>query len=181
MPTAINDSQLRSILQKPLQDATDYVVQKIWNENKEIVRVVVYEAYSPELYNRSGEFRDAWNYTTGDHNVLSGQVATSEFYYNPESMSMGSPYPGGHDYAQHIGIAGKYKNVDARKYLADIIYQGLSGSVFGSGPWTKKRDAWKELNKRIGKRKMKQWMKEGMEMAGLNVQMHNAAISVTEN
>ena len=47
------------------------------------------------------------------------------------------------------------------------------------GYWRKARNAWKELNDRIGRRKMKQWMKEGLEAAGLKVQMHNKAIEVT--
>lgn len=180
MPQARNDAELTSILKGPLQQATDYVVQKIWNENKEIVRVIVYEAYSPAGYNRTGEFREAWNYTTGSHNLTRGSIARSEFYYNPNSMSVGSTDEEASNYAQHIGVAGDYEGVDARQYLADIIYQGMSGNRFGDGPWKKKRDAWKELNKRIGKRKIKQWMKEGMEAAGLTVQMHNTAISVTE-
>ena len=60
-----------------------------------------------------------------------------------------------------------------------MIYNGATGSLFGDGAFRKKRDAWEELNKRIGRRKMKQWMKEGLEAAGLKVQMHNKAIEVT--
>ena len=57
MPTARSEAELYQMLAGPLQKATDYVVQKIWNENREIVRVVVYEAYHPKAYNRSGEFK----------------------------------------------------------------------------------------------------------------------------
>ncbi len=180
MPQARNDAELTSILKGPLQQATDYVVQKIWNENREVVRVIVYEAYSPAGYNRTGEFREAWNYTTGSHNLTRGSTARSEFYYNPNSMSVGSTDEEASNYAQHIGVAGKFKDEDARLYLAEIIYGATKwGNAFGDN-FPKKRDAWKELNKRIGKRKIKQWMKEGMEAAGLTVQMHNTAISVTE-
>ncbi len=181
MPQARNESELEKILKEPLQKATDYVVQKIWNENKEVVRIIVYEAYQPKEYNRSKGFLNAWNYTTGSHNVKSGSIATSSFYYNPNSMSVGSVDYNSPDYAQHIGVGSKYYGDDARAYLADIIYGAIAwGGYFGNGPWQKQRDAWKELNDRVGKRKIKQWMKEGMEYAGLTVQMHTAKIQVTE-
>lgn len=181
MPTARSEAELYQMLAAPLQKATDYVVQKIWNENREIVRVVVYEAYQPTEYNRSGEFKEAWNYTSGSHNLRRGSTATSEFYYNPESMNMGSPYNYASNYGQHIGVAGDYFNVDARQYLADIVYGAIKwGSAFGDN-FPKKRDAWTALVKRIGKRKIKQWMKEGMQMAGLNVKMHNTPLSVEES
>lgn len=181
MPTARSEAELYQMLAAPLQKATDYVVQKIWNENREIVRVVVYEAYQPTEYNRSGEFKEAWNYTSGSHNLRKGSTATSEFYYSLESMNMGSPYHYASNYGQHIGVAGDYFNVDARQYLADIVYGAIKwGSAFGDN-FPKKRDAWTALVKRIGKRKIKQWMKEGMQMAGLNVKMHNTPLSVEES
>lgn len=181
MPQSKNKLELELVLSSALQKATDYVVTKIWNENREIVRTVVYEAYTPEEYERTGEFREAWNYTHSSHNLpKSGAVARSEFYYNPSSMSIGSVDPNSSRYAQHIGVAGKYYGDDSRSYLADIIYNGIAnGSYFGHGGFSKKRDAWKELNKRIGKRKMKQWIKDGMEHAGLSVQAHNVPLIVT--
>ena len=56
MPTARSEQELRKLLQPAIQKACNYVVQKIWNENKEIVRVVVYESGMPEEYNRSMGF-----------------------------------------------------------------------------------------------------------------------------
>ena len=96
-------------------------------------------------------------------------------------MSIGSTDPDSPNYAQHIGVAGKYRGKDSRAYLADIIYNGIqNGSAFGYGAWSKKRDAWTELVKRVGKRNMKQWFKEGLQKAGLEVIMHNVAIAVDE-
>lgn len=185
MPQAKSKDELRSLLQPAIQKACDYVIQKIWNENREIVRVVVYEAGLPQEYKRTYGFLNAWNYTQGKHNLSRGHDARSEFYYNPNSMSVGSMIPGDDNFGQHIGIASPYEGEDARPYLADIIYHmngcGGAGDAFGNGYWQKARNAWKELNERIGRRKIKQWMKEGLEMAGLTVQMHNTAIQVTEN
>lgn len=181
MPQARSEQELRKALDLALQKAVNYVVQKIWNENREIVRVVVYEAYKPKEYERTGEFREAWEVTQEAHNP-SGKDAYGKFYYKPNNMTVGSVDYDSPDYAQHIGVGPKFYGADARPYLADIIYGATKwGRYFGDGEFQRKRDAWTELNKRIGKRKMKQWMKEGMEAAGLNVTMHNTAIFVTED
>lgn len=180
MPQARNEQELRNALDAALQKAVNYVVQKIWNENREVVRVVVYEAYNPEEYERTGEFREAWEVTQETHNT-SGKDAYGKFYYEPNNMTTGSVDYGTPDYAQHIGVGPKFYGDASREYLADIIYGAIKwGGYFGDN-FPKKRDAWTELNKRIGKRKLKQWMKEGMKAAGLNVTMHNTAISMTED
>lgn len=179
---ARNENELRRILRPAIQQACNYVIQKVWNENREIVRLVVYESGMPEEYNRTWEFRDAWETTKEEHNPTN-KDGYAKFYYKPDEMHVGSTERGAADYGQHIGVAGKYQDADARYYLADIIYHANgckgAGSAFGNGYWRKARNAWKVLNDRIGKRKMKQWMKEGLEAAGLKVQMHNKAIEVT--
>ena len=182
MPQARNKDELRKLLQPAIQKACNYVVQKIWSENREIVKSVVYEAGIPEEYNRTNDFLNAWWYTS-EHFNPTDKDGYARFYHTPHSMNVGSIDPSSDNFAQHIGIAGEYQGEDARYYLADIIYHenGCSGAgtAFGDGYWRKARNAWKELNKRIGRRKIKQWMKEGMEAAGLTVQMHNKAIEVT--
>ena len=182
MPQARNKDELRKLLQPAIQKACNYVIQKIWNENKEIVRVVVYESGMPEEYNRSMGFLNAWDYTQDTHNPTN-KDGYAKFYYKPNNMGVGSVDYGAADFAQHIGVGGEYRGRDARYYLADIIYQengcNGAGDLFGDGYWRKARNAWKVLNDRRGKRKMKQWMKEGLEAAGLTVQMHNKAIEVT--
>lgn len=191
MPQAArNKQELYAMFRSPIMTAINYVVDKIWNENRELVRVIVYEAYQPKEYNRTGEFRDAW--VRGTTKALSANTSRGEFKYDPNEMSVGSVDYGAPNYAQHIGVGpgkpGKNKDnkndhtfygEDARPYLADIIYGATKwGGYFGDN-FPKKRDVWTELNKRIGKRKMKQWMKEGLEYAGLTVQAHNVPINVT--
>ncbi len=184
MPQARNEDELRKMLQPAIQEACNYVVQKVWNENREIVRIVVYEAGMPEEYERTGGFLEAWDVTQPGHNPTNSD-GYAKFYYKPNNMSVGSTDKASSNYAQHIGVGGTYQGMDARKYLADIIYHANgcagAGPLFGNGYWRKARDAWTELNRRIGKRKMKQWMKEGLQAAGLTVQMHNKPIIVTES
>ena len=50
MAQARNDTQLKDMLLPKIKIAVDYLVQKMWNENLEIVRQSVYEAYSTKEY-----------------------------------------------------------------------------------------------------------------------------------
>ena len=175
MPTARSEQELRNLLRSPIQKAINYVLDKIYDENISVVHDVVYMAYSPEDYNRTGDLYRAWS----TESKSTPSAAQGEFKYDYSKMSIGSTDPQSSNFAQHIGVGGDFYGQDARPYLAEIVYQGATGSLFGDGAFRKQRDAWAELNKRIGRRQMKQWMKEGMEAAGLTVQMHNKAIEVT--
>ena len=177
MPTARSEQELRNMLRTPIQKAINYVLDKIYDENISVVHDVVYMAYSPEDYNRTGDLYRAWSKETKS----TKSAAKGEFKYDYSKMSIGSTDPQSSNFAQHIGVGGDFYGQDARPYLAELIYQGATGSLFGDGAFRKQRDAWTELNKRIGRRKMKQWMKEGMEAAGLTVQMHNAPLHVEES
>ena len=180
MPQVRSEDELRRALRQPLQEAVDYVMDKIYDENIGAIHDVVYMAYEPEEYNRTGDFYTAWAITQPGHNPTN-KDAYGKFYYKGNEMSIGSTDPDSPNYAQHIGVAGDYYGKDSRAYLADIIYGGIKwGSAFGTGAWQKKRDAWAELVKRVGKHNMKQWFKEGLQKAGLEVIMHNVAIAVDE-
>ena len=174
---ARNDKEVLAMLHSPIAKAINYVIDKIYDENIGAIHDIVYMAYSPEEYERTGDFYRAWG--AGTTKVVNERTVEGEFKYKPDKMSIGSTDPNSSSYGQHIGLAGDFYGQDARPYLAELIYNGETGSLFGDGAFRKKRDAWEELNKRIGRRKMKQWMKEGLEAAGLKVQMHNKAIEVT--
>lgn len=177
MPTARSEQELRNLLRSPIQKAINYVLDKIYDENIGVVHDVVYMAYSPEDYNRTGDLYRAWS----TESKSTSSAARGEFKYDYSKMSIGGTDPQSSNFAQHIGVGGDFYGQDARSYLAELIYEGAAGSLFGDGAFRKKRDAWKVLNDRIGRRKMKQWMKEGMEAAGLTVQMHNTPLHVEEN
>ena len=171
---AKNDIELVNMVMPALEQAVDYVVQKIWNDNRELIRKLVYETYQPSEYQRSGEFKQAW--TTVDSKT-SGNKTVGRFEYDPDSMSVGHPSTerGTPDYGKHASAVKHASDVgdsDAREYLAEIIYQGLAGPAFGYGPvhdgaWTKKRDVWEALIKKLGTRKFKSYFHEGLRLAGV--------------
>lgn len=164
---ARNNQELENMLMPALEKAIDYVVQKIWNDNRELIRTIVYESYQPEEYERTGEFKEAWD---TDVKRL-GNFVRGEMKYDPRELTVN------YNKWQH-GSA--YLQQPMTTYLAEVIYQGLSGDFFGEGPWTKKRDVWAALNKEVGIRKIKQYFEEGMRHNGLDFRGHTASLKVTK-
>lgn len=167
---ARNNRDLEQMLKPAIKLAVEYLLSKISDENQyAIMHEIYYGEVSAEegWYERTGEFARAWETQVHTGNHLSNTVE-GRFYYSPYLMHYDSLK------AQH-GSPPKYYEQDVRPYLAEIIYQGLSGHLFGQGYWTQKRDAWAVLEKRIGAAQLKKWMKEGFEYAGLNVKSHGMA------
>lgn len=164
------------MLMPVLKNTVDYIVQKIWNENRELIRLIVYEAYQPEQYDRTGEFKEAWATDV----KTKGNYVEGEFKYDPRLLTV--------DGEHHSSI------IDGQPmttYLAEVIYEGLSGAIYQSGyarnssafrgePWAKKRDVWDALLKRMGKKKIKQLFEEGIAKQGVNVKRHNVAIGFVD-
>lgn len=157
-----NDHELRKTLKAPLIAAVDYVMQKMWNENRDIIREVVYSAGLPTEYDRTNEFRNAWDYEWHSHPKTDAFVEY-EFFYDWAKLNVNRAK------AQHGSPEQITNYEDVRPYLADIIYGGLSGALFGDGYWRRARDAWSVLLHRIGKRNLSTWFKEGCKQAGLEV------------
>lgn len=168
---ARNDAQLKAIFLPKIKEVAEYVVQKILEENKDVIQYVVYDAYDPSVYNRTGEFKEAWA-TDTQINMFSSHV-TGEFFYEPSKLTPGDNDPESPRYGQHVSAIDRMLMTT---YLAEVIYEGLAGPAFGhgvhTGAWARKRDAWKELTKRIGTRKLNEWFKEGFAKVGLPIHSH---------
>lgn len=195
MPTARNDNELRRALKEDLQKVVDYVVQKIWNENRDVIRHTVYmagtpaayytTAANPTVYHRTMEFLEAWDTISSWRvgHTAGGADARGTFYYKPSEMHSGTVDPTSDSFGQHVGIAGRYRGESSAPYLAEIIYEGISGnSAWGDrSHWShRKRDAYQELIDRIGRRNLKNWIMDGMRHVGLSFLSHNAPIQFTQ-
>ena len=176
---ARNNFQLEDMLYSRIKEAVDYFVQKIWNENRALVRNLVYESYQPSRYNRTGEFKEAWSTKVEGKNFPT--KVQGSFYYDPDKLTPGDNDPESPRYGQHVSAIDRFLMTT---YLADVIYQGLSGPAFGhgleSGPWHSKRDVWARLEKELGAVKLKRWMEECFRMAGLNVRAYGKSWGITK-
>lgn len=171
-----NDAQVQATFVPLIKNAVDYVIQKLWNENRELVRKLVYDAYQPEQYQRTGEFKEAW-----DTDVKSKQnLVEGKFAYDPRLLTVDGEHHGSIIDGQPMTT-----------YLAEVIYEGLAGDIYQGGyakdnpafageAWAKKRDVWTALNKWFTKTKLRELFEEGMRQQGLTVQRHNVGITRTE-
>ena len=160
-----NDAQLQAAIIVDMKNVVDYVVQKIWNDNRELIRQIIYEGYQPEVYERTGEFKEAWDTDVKTlHNYVQG-----EFKYDPRLLTVNE------DNGQHSSLV---DGTPMTEYLAEVIYEGLSGAIYEPGyaknsgyfkgqAWTKKRDVWDALNDKLGKKTLRQYFEEGMRKQGI--------------
>lgn len=143
-------------LQPKLRIIVETILEKITKENEELINEIVYGAApsgSPKEYHRTGQFADlAWA-----HDITKDTTyeIDGEFKYNPDGM-----------YDSHPSVV---SGEDMREYLAEIIYNGVAGHIFGTGFWTEKRDAWTALIKVVGSNTMRSWIKEGANKAQLKI------------
>lgn len=164
-----NEAQVRRYLLPKIQNVVEYLLDKIYGLNEETIDRVVYAAYNPTKYKRTGEFKKSWTYETPK---MSGIHVSGEFKYDPKEMEYNA------EEAQH-GSPDWYsgrKSGDARKYLAEIIYQGTSGVLFGFGPWMDKRDAWSALLDELDGDRVCSWANVVFAKEGLNVKLNSSQL-----
>ena len=165
MPSARNDEQTKEMFTPALIEAVRYLVDKIYEENKDAVDAIVYSTSTMG----TGDLREAWATKASG----GGGTAHGEFNYDPSKMK------------SHPSAV--WHGVDVKETLIYIVYQGLAGdfglppgfvpagkryassSPYFGGPWTTARNAWTELIKRLGRGKIDQYMEQGFRHAGLNV------------
>ena len=171
-----NNNALQAAVVADLKNVVDYVVQKLWEENQELVQRIVYDGYQPEEYERTDEFKEAWN---TDVKSLRDTVQ-GEFKYDSRLLTVDA------DNGQHSSLV---DGTPMTEYLAEVIYEGLSGAIYEPGyaknsarfagqAWANKRDVWSALLKWFNKAKLKQLFEEGMRQQGMSFIKHNVAIKV---
>lgn len=156
-----NNEQLKSVMGPVIKEVILEILERLDTINKDLINQIVYGAGTPTTYERTYQFRDdAWKIDKGPRPIAGKTHASLD--YNPDGMSY---IP---DKFQH----GSYYQGDARAYLAEIIYQGLSGPAFGNGPingfWAEARDVWSRLIDAT-EGNLDQWVQEGFNKRGLKV------------
>lgn len=158
--------------------ALDYVMEQIKLENEKAIKKTIYNRNKTKVvngqrvaknvsYKRTEEFKTVpWDSTTDPNetgvDLRSGHKSAALFgFLHPEDMTEDE------ETATHSSPEWA-KIGDIRPYLAEIIYEGKSGPLFGQGHWTKPRNAFEELLKRIGGRdKIIAWFKTGLRKQGI--------------
>ena len=155
-----DEQSLRAYLRPKILIIVQTILENIKKSNVEQINQIVYGAGTPTEYIRTYQFRDfAWDATVTKNTLYETE---GEFKYNPEAEGM----------KPHLSLR-KYHDqppgINENEYLAEIIYEGVAGHIFGEGFWTKPRDAWTKLVEIVGSDTMKNWIDQGARKARLAI------------
>lgn len=172
-----NEAAVRRALMPMIREAVEYLMQQVYLENEQLVQELIYAERKPQVYERTGEFAKSWSYEPTKGTGISGNTVEYKFHYDPDGMVYSSMLGqhGTPDYNLVTGASlaqAKQSWGDARDYLADILYNGKTGDLFGdSSSWRHDIDVWQHLMKNCNKRQMMTWLRDGMARQGLEVKM----------
>lgn len=170
-----NEAAVRSVLMPRIRNAVEYLMQQIYDYNEKLINEEIYADYMPKVYERTGQFGKSWKY--GKTNGGTVDTVEYEFGYDPKGMVYNSTLAqhGTPDYDLVTGYSlAKAKQTwgDARDYLADILYYGNTGDLFGDSSFFRhETNVWEMLIKVCSRRQIYKWLKEGMARQGLEVTM----------
>ena len=151
---ATSEEQLSAMITSALSGAVNYVCDKILDTltQKMFSMGIGMGEYA------TGEFNNAWRQDA--LTVLKSSVE-SQISYHWEDLTLDQP-----NFIH--GSAWDGYSSDVRKGLADIIFNGKAGDLFGEGYWTVPRDVWGEMIDEVGL-SFNKWFAEGMKLSGINV------------
>lgn len=163
MATCSTIAEIQRFLIPKLEIIAQEIEENIKTKNKEKIQEIVYNAGSPSMYNRTGEFLESW----GGETYQTGEGAEAMFEYQPDKLSLGSADPGDASYGQHVSVV---TGADVRNALAYIIFKSGAYPLWGGGYWSSPRDAWQALLQIVGGADMRKWVEAGAKKAGLKIQ-----------
>lgn len=156
------EAELRQAMSSALSGSSLYTMEETVTMLQNHIENVVYGAYSPEVYGDTFEFLDAWE--------TQSQGAGAEMHYEPDYLSIAAPV-----HASVVTGAG------VASVLADWIFQGNSGGLFGNGGWNSSRDAWKALDKEMTNSKFRSMYESGMTAVGIPWKRSGGAVIKTKD
>ena len=151
-----NETQLQAAIAQALIPVINRVLERIVEDNRGLIQEYIYDNDTPSVYERTEEFKEAWETQSAE---VTGDHVKGQFSYAPDKMSVD---PGAFQHGSYY-----YSPNDIREYLAEIIYQGGAGPLFGEGFWRNKRDVWDRLIKHLGKRQLLSYVSEALRAEGI--------------
>lgn len=160
----LNEVDLTNAITRGLITAVMHTVGRIKEFNTDSINSVVYDSYSPDWYDRTDDFKNAWETQTSG----SGGTVNGEMYYEAGDISTGNT-----DNGQHVSVV---TGASQAQYMPEILYQAGMGCV--SRPTH--RDAWKHLDSRLTNSMIRQIFEEGLNTSGMQWKRKTGAITVTK-
>lgn len=157
-----SEEELKTQIISGLKIAVNSTVNEIHEQNENFIDEVVYDSYNPSWYNRTGNFRNAWDTTVG----TAGSYVEGKFYYNSNEMVVGTEEDG-----VHVSVVDGSPQTQNMPW---IIYQGGMGCI--QRPTG--RNAWKALDSFLTNSMMRSIFESGLNKSGLPWKRSRGAIKV---
>lgn len=141
-------------------EVMDYILDRIEDECKDMIREIVYDPFEPEEYERTEQFMNSWKGTrlaTTKSDIKGSTIVNGIMTQDANLMEVNR------ELNQH---GSSFSKRDIRDRLSSIIFEGKAGGAFGKGFWTEPRDAWTPLIIHVNLN-MDRWVKEAMALQGL--------------
>lgn len=155
----INEEQLKKAMKNALSGASLYTMKETVEKLQDHIEKEVYGAYTPEVYEDTFEFLDAWE-------TQSSSDGGAEMHYDPNDIITTNP-------PIHASII---TGEGVAEILPDWIFKGNAGGLFGNGEWNRKRDAWGALDREMSNRVFRSMYEDGMTSQGIPWVRSNGAV-----
>jgi len=131
--------------------ALDYAMVKLLNALRDNIEQIVYGAGIPSTYDRSYEFLKSWETSMP---IIKGNLIQSDLFQNILDMTF--------DADNFFHGSNYWRQEDVTPFLANIIFDGLSGDLMGEGFWRQARDAWTPTLELLTNGTFLRWFEESM-------------------
>lgn len=163
-----NLEELKKALAPQLQIAVDHTMNEVLKENKSKIEDIVYGGYDPQYYQRTGEFKDgAWETNQEGEGDAKGSF---EYYPNGIHKTQEEPW--------HVSVV---DGTSFAEYLADSLYKGNSGGIFGNGEWNRPRNAFKQLDNWLSNSTLRKLFEAGLNQSGLVWKRSTGGLTKTQH
>jgi len=150
-------SGLEAVLIGIIQEVLEEVGKKVEQAMKDIIDKDVYQAHTPNQYERTHQLRDSVTASKAKSVKGGGEV---EIYHDESKITYkplyqhGSPFSG-----------------DISEFIPEIIAFNLSGNLFDSNKWWHHRSNYYQDTLKLLKEKgmLSKWFKEGLKSRGIDI------------
>ena len=158
MPDFKSMKDLNKYLEKMIADSMSDVGGKIVETTQEQVQKDVYDAYKPEEYRRTMELKNSLVFTPP---IRDGEFISTTIMHDTNLIGSYAPN-------QHYSVVNGDSSIHS---IAEIVHDGKSGLIFGTGVWTKPRPYFLNAKDLIQKDKIHvKAMKDALGKRGINIE-----------
>lgn len=157
-----NEAEMTLYLNSVFYGAINYTIDRMVELiRQEITRQGIGDESKNTIYDPTNEFYNAWRKESvskvGGYILGKMGYDSSFLSLDKDSYTHGSNYQGGSD---------------VRDALADIIFNGKSGMLFGDGFWRDNRDAWTPFMNQV-QAEISSWFVIGCAKSGLQIDIES--------